>query len=144
MFHIEYVRSVPYSVKQMFCLINNINAYSEFVPGCNISKILEHYDNEVIAELNIVVNGVISSLVTHNFFIENKNIGIFLIKGPFKLFYGYWEFFAITDSISKIQYVSFYEFNSMWAGVAFNYVFQRVYKSAIRAFFCRAREIYDV
>lgn len=144
MFNIEYVHSVPYSVEQMFCLVNDINSYSEFVPGCSISKILEQYDNEIIAELNIVVNGMIKSLVTHNFFIENKSIGIFLVQGPFKSFYGYWEFMSITHSISKIKYISFYEFNSVFSGIALNYFVQKIYGSIIKAFFYRASKIYDI
>lgn len=144
MFNIEYIASVPYSVEQMFYLVNDINSYSEFIPGCSISKVLEYHNNELVAELSIVINGTIKSLVTHNFFIENKNIGIFLVKGPFKSFYGYWEFFAITNSVSKIKYISFYEFNSIVTGKIFNYVFHKIYKNIITAFLHRAHKIYDI
>lgn len=144
MFTIEYITSAPYSVEQMFCLVNDINSYSEFIPGCVVSKVLEYHNNELVAELNIVINGMMQSLITHNFFIKNKNIGIFLVKGPFKSFYGYWEFIAITSSISKIKYISFYEFNSILTGKIFNYVFYKIYKNIIRAFFYRAHKIYDI
>lgn len=144
MFSIRYTVSVPYSVKQMFYLINDINSYSKFIPGCNISKILEYHDNELIAELNIVFDGIIKSLVTRNFFIENRSIGIFLIEGPFKSFYGYWEFISLSSSFSRIKYFSCYEFNSVLAGMMFNYAFQKIYKNIIKAFFCRAYKIYGM
>lgn len=128
----------------MFYLVNDINSYSEFIPGCKVSKILEYHNNELIAELHIVVNGVIKSLITHNFFIENKNIGIFLVKGPFKSFYGYWEFISINNTVSRIKYTSFYEFHSILNGKVFNCVFQKIYVNMIKTFFCRAYEIYGV
>lgn len=144
MFNIEYVTSVPYSAKKMFYLINDINSYSKFVPGCNESKILEYRNNELIAELNVVINGIIKSLITHNIFIENRNIGIFLLKGPFKSFYGYWEFVSITSSLSRIKYFSCYEFSSTLSGMIFNYAFQKIYKRVIQSFFYRAYKIYGV
>lgn len=142
MFNVEYINSVPYSAAQMFYLVNDINSYSEFIPGCNASKILEYHDNELIAELHIVINGIIKSLITHNFFLKNRNIGIFLIEGPFKSFYGYWEFIAITNFMSRIRYTSFYEFNSVLTGQIFNYAFQKIYINMIKNFFCRAHKIY--
>lgn len=144
MFNIKYITSVPYSVEQMFCLVNDVNSYSKFIPGCGVSKILEYHDNELIAELTMIVNGLTRSLVTHNFFIENKNIGIFLIEGPFKSFRGYWEFIEVTNSVSIIKYISFYEFNSFLTGKVFNYVFHKIYKNIIKAFFYRAHHIYDI
>lgn len=144
MFNIKYTDLVPYSVEQMFRLVNDINSYSDFVPGCSVSKILECDGNELIAELNIVMRGTIQSLVTHNFFIENKSIGIFLVTGPFKSFYGYWEFISVTDSMSRIKYISFYEFNSIFSGTIFNYVFHKIYRNIIQAFFYRARKIYGI
>lgn len=142
MINIEYITSTPYSAKKMFYLVNDINSYSEFVPGCNVSRILEYHNYELIAELKIVINGVIVSLITRNCFIENKNINISLLYGPFKSFYGHWEFITVANTTSVVKYISCYEFNSILIGNIFNYLFHKMYKNVIAAFFYRAHQIY--
>ncbi|WHL25152.1 MAG: type II toxin-antitoxin system RatA family toxin [Candidatus Blochmannia vicinus] len=142
MHHVKYFTSVPYSVEQMFHLVNDINSYTQFIPGCNVSKILEKKDNELIAEMNLVTNGMIKSLVTHNFFIKNKSIIILLVRGPFKSFYGYWKFVPITSDISRIEYVSYYEFKSIFIEKFFNHILKKKYKSIIKSFISRANQMY--
>jgi len=142
MAYIKYFISVPYSVEQMFNLVNDINSYTKFLPGCNVSKILKKNNNELIAEMNIVSNGIVRSLITHNFFINNKSISILLVKGPFKSFYGYWEFIPITSAVSRIEYSSHYEFKSIFIEKIFNHIFKTKYKNIITAFISRAHVIY--
>ncbi|URJ33194.1 type II toxin-antitoxin system RatA family toxin [Candidatus Blochmannia vicinus] len=144
MYHVKYFTSVPYSVKQMFHLVNDINSYTQFIPGCNVSKILDQKDNELIAEINLVTNGMVKSLVTHNFFIENKSIIIVLVRGPFKSFYGYWKFIPITSSISRIEYASYYEFKSIFIEKFFNHIFKKKYKNIIKSFVSRANKMYGM
>ncbi|URJ29861.1 type II toxin-antitoxin system RatA family toxin [Blochmannia endosymbiont of Camponotus sp.] len=144
MYHVKFFTSVPYSVEQMFYLVNDINSYTQFIPGCNVSKILEQKNNELIAEMNLVTNGIVKSLVTHNFFIKNKSIMIVLVKGPFKSFYGYWKFVPITSAISRIEYVSYYEFKSIFIEKFFNHIFKKKYKNIIKSFVSRANKMYGI
>ncbi|URJ23294.1 type II toxin-antitoxin system RatA family toxin [Blochmannia endosymbiont of Camponotus sp. C-003] len=139
---IKYFISVPYSVEQMFHLVNDINSYTKFLPGCNVSRILEQNNNELIAEINIASNGIGRSIITHNFFTNNKSISILLVKGPFKSFYGYWKFIPITSAISRIEYSTHYEFQSIFIEKIFNHIFKTKYKNIITAFISRAHIIY--
>ncbi|WP_159715132.1 type II toxin-antitoxin system RatA family toxin [Blochmannia endosymbiont of Camponotus nipponensis] len=142
MSQIEYFVSVPYSVEQMFHLVNDIDSYAQFLPGCNSIKIFRQNNNELIAEMSIVTNGIVSSLVTHNFIINNKSIKIFLITGPFKSFYGCWKFIPITSSISRIEYTSDYEFKSIFIEKIFNLSFKKKYQTIIQSFVARAYAVY--
>lgn len=142
MLHIKHVSVVPYSAKQMFFLINDINSYTEFIPGCSIIKILKQNYGELIVEIIPITNGIIQSIVTHNFFIENKSIVISLIKGPFKYFYGRWQFMPISKNVSRVEYISHYAFQSIFVEKFFNYLFQEICENIITIFVSRANQVY--
>lgn len=144
MFYIRNFSVVPYSVKQMFNLINDINAYKEFIPGCSIIKIIKQNHEELFAEIIPIRNGVIQSIITHNFFVQNKSIIIYLIKSPFKYFYGHWKFIPISQNVSSIEYISRYEFNSVFFGRIYNYYFQDMCKNIITIFTVRANQVYGI
>lgn len=142
MFHIKHYSLVPFSVEQMFNLINDINSYNEFVPGCSIINILKQNQGELIAEIIPVTNSIVKSIITHNFFVKNKSIIIFLIKSPFKYYYGRWQFIPISKNISRIEYISHYEYQSILIEKIFNYLFQEMCKNIITIFTIRANQIY--
>ncbi|WP_016599786.1 SRPBCC family protein, partial [Yersinia pestis] len=39
---------VPFSVKQMYQLVNDVRSYPEFLPGCTGSRVLDATENEMI------------------------------------------------------------------------------------------------
>lgn len=142
MFHTRCFSVVPYTTEQMFNLINDIDSYNKFIPGCNIIKIIQKNTNELIAEINLINNSVTKSLITHNFFIKNKSIIIFLLKSPFKFYYGSWSFEPISNVMSSVEYVSYYEFQSRLIERICNYTFQKICKNMIKIFITRANQLY--
>ncbi|URJ25026.1 type II toxin-antitoxin system RatA family toxin [Candidatus Blochmannia ocreatus (nom. nud.)] len=140
--NIECFLLAPYNIKQMFHLVNDVSSYTKFLPGCCLSTILKKSNNELIAEMHITTNGIVISLITHNYFIENKSIIILLIKGPFKSFYGHWNFIPVTTTITKITYISYYEFKSIFIEKLFQNIFQEKYKNIMNSFISRANTIY--
>lgn len=142
MLYIRHFSFVPYSVEQMFNLINDINSYNEFIPGCNTINIIKKNNNELVAEIVPIHNGIIRSIITHNVFVKNKSIVIFLIESPFKYFYGRWRFFPVSKNNSHIEYISYYEFQSIIIEKMCNYVFQEMYNNIIEIFTARAHQIY--
>lgn len=144
MFNIRHFSLVPYSVEQMFNLINDIHSYNEFIPGCSIINVLNQNHDELIAEIIPIANNIVQSVITHNFFIKNKSIVIYLIKGPFKYFYGHWKFIPISENISGIEYKSCYEFKSIFIEKIFNYLLQDMFKKIIPIFTVRANQIYGI
>lgn len=143
MCYIRQFSLVPHSVEKMFNLINDVHSYSEFIPGCDVIKILNKNHNELIAEIIPVANSIIvQSIITHNFFVKNKSIIIFLVRGPFKSFYGRWKFFPISENISRIEYISYYEFQSIILKKMCNHVFQGICNNIIKMFIARANQVY--
>lgn len=142
MFHTRCFSVVPYTTEQMFNVINDINSYNQFIPGCNIITIKKQNNNELIAEIIFTKSGIMQSLITHNFFIKNKSIIIFLVKSPFKFYYGCWNFTPITNFISSVEYISYYKFQSILIEKICNYTFQKICENIIKIFITRADQIY--
>ncbi|AVP87118.1 putative cytoplasmic protein [Candidatus Phycorickettsia trachydisci] len=54
MLNLEYKKQVPFSAKQMFDLVMDIEHYSEFLPWCEKAEIMQRVsDNELVADLEI-------------------------------------------------------------------------------------------
>lgn len=142
MFHTRCFDLVSYTTEQMFNLVNDVSSYNQFIPGCNIIKIIYYNNNELIAEINLFNNSITQSFITHNFFVQNKTILIFLMKSPFKFYYGCWNFISINDTTSSIEYVSYYEFQSILIEKLCNYTLQKICKNITKVFINRANQVY--
>ena len=57
---------VKFSAQQMFDLVNNIEAYPQFLPWCSGSRIIKREDDIVEAELLISKGGFKKSFSTRN------------------------------------------------------------------------------
>jgi len=54
MLNLEYKKQVPFSAKQMFDLVMDIESYSDFLPWCEKAEIMQRVsDNELVADLEI-------------------------------------------------------------------------------------------
>ena len=83
---------LPYSAKALQALVNDVDRYREFVPGCKSSSVIEKGNDFVVARLELSGRGVTESLVTRNDQSENGIIVLSLVSGPFESFNGQWSF----------------------------------------------------
>ncbi|WP_306462040.1 SRPBCC family protein, partial [Serratia marcescens] len=44
---------VPYSAEQMYQLVNDVDAYPEFLPGCTGSRVLEAGPSQMTAAVDV-------------------------------------------------------------------------------------------
>ena len=83
---------LPYSVTALRALVNDVDRYSEFVPGCKSSSVIDEGGDFMIARLEVSGRGVTETLVTRNDLSERGIIGLSLVSGPFESFNGRWSF----------------------------------------------------
>lgn len=134
---------VPYSVEEMFALVDDIEVYAEFLPWCRSTEILSRDDNEVQASIEIARGALNKSFTTLNRLQKDKMIEMRLLKGPFKHLQGYWRFDALKDkSASKISLDLEFEFESKLISFAVGPVFNQIGNSMVDAFCKRAVEVY--
>lgn len=133
---------VPYSVSEMYALVDDVENYPEFLPWCKASHILERNDDEVQATLELSAGGFQKSFTTHNLLQKNKMIEIRLIHGPFKHLEGFWRFDEVPQNKSQVSLDLEFEFSNHLLSLAFMPFFHPAINSLVEAFSERAVAVY--
>ena len=81
-----------YTPEEMYRLVTDVDQYMHFLPWCNHSKVLHFSALEMDAEVGIGLAGMSQVFVTHNTHIENHEVRMKLVKGPFSNLDGTWTF----------------------------------------------------
>ncbi|MDD5412771.1 MAG: type II toxin-antitoxin system RatA family toxin [Methylobacter sp.] len=133
---------VKFSAQQMFDLVNDIEAYPEFLPWCSGSRIIKREGNIVEAELVISKGGFKKSFSTRNTIDNGGRITVALLEGPFSSLEGVWDFMPLRDDASKISLYLEFEMSGMLASLAFGAVFNQICNTMVSSFTARAKEVY--
>jgi ribosome-associated toxin RatA of RatAB toxin-antitoxin module len=135
---------VPYSARQMFELVNDIEEYPRFLPWCHQSSILSKTETEVTASLDIAWKGIHKSFTTRNTLTPYNSIVITLITGPLKHMEGTWHFHAIEQHGCKVLLNLEFEFTGNFTDILFQPIFQHIANTLVEAFVKRAAELYGL
>lgn len=133
---------VKFSARQMFDLVNDIEAYPQFLPWCSGSRILKREDDVVEAELLISKGGFKKSFSTRNRIDSGGRITVSLLEGPFSYLEGVWNFMPLREDASKISLDLEFEMSSKLASLAFGAVFHQICNTMVGAFTHRAKQVY--
>ena len=133
---------VPYSTRQMFELVNNIEDYPRFLPWCKSSKVTSRTDKEVVATLEIVWKGVHKSFSTRNVLNPYDSMDILLVEGPMQHLEGIWQFQPLNEKACKVLLDLEFEFTGSFIDRLFQPVFQHIANNLVDAFCKRAVELY--
>ena len=133
---------VLYSASEMYALVNDIEAYPQFLPWCRSTQILSRAEDEVRATIEMVKGGVHKSFTTSNRMQKHKMIDIRLLEGPFKRLEGYWRFEPLRADACKVSLDMEFEFSSAILRKVVEPVFKQIANSLVDAFCKRAVELY--
>jgi ribosome-associated toxin RatA of RatAB toxin-antitoxin module len=135
---------VPYTVRQMFDLVNKIEDYPHFLPWCQRSEIISKTDEEVIASLEVTWKGMHKSFTTKNKLKPYSCIDITLINGPLQHMEGIWNFVELEEHACKVMLDLEFEFTGSFIDRFFQPVFQHIANTLVDAFCKRAVELYGM
>lgn len=135
---------VEYSAQQMFDLINDIEAYPQFMSGCIASEVLKKSDAEVEARLTLGKSGFQQSFVTRNELNPPELMVMRFVEGPFSSFEGRWGFQALSDTACKVSLDLEFEFSSPIIAMTVGKWFEETAGKQVDALCRRADEIYTV
>jgi ribosome-associated toxin RatA of RatAB toxin-antitoxin module len=133
---------VKFSALQMFDLVNNIEAYPQFLPWCSGSRIIRQEDDIVEAELLISKGGFKKSFSTRNRIDRGGKITVSLLNGPFSYLEGVWSFMPLREDASKISLDLEFEMSGKLASLAFGAVFNQICNTMVSSFTSRAKQVY--
>lgn len=142
MTHVQKSALVKFSAQQMFELVDNIEAYPEFLPWCSGSRVLSRTDEIVEAELNIAKGGFHKSFATRNKLDNGGRIYMSLLNGPFTSLEGVWDFMPLREDASKISLDLQFEMPGVLAALAFGAVFNQICNTMVSSFTQRAKQVY--
>ncbi len=83
---------LAYSPAEMYALVDAIDQYPEFLPGCKAATILSRTAKEVRARIQLAKKGVQQSFSTINLLYPYQRIDVRLLEGPFRHLSGSWRF----------------------------------------------------
>lgn len=133
---------VNYTPQEMFALVDDIEHYSDFLPWCRQTIILNREQHEVKASIELARGGVRKTFTTHNHMQPGKMIEIRLIEGPFSHLHGFWRFDALGEQACKVSLDMEFDFSNRLLSLAIGPVFSQIVNSLVDAFVKRAGEVY--
>ncbi|MGF1793753.1 SRPBCC family protein [Photobacterium profundum] len=134
---------VPFSAQQMFELVNDVESYPAFLPGCSGTKIIERSGEHMMASVDVSKAGIRKTFVTRNQLIDFNTIDMQLVDGPFQKLVGGWKFIELDATACKIELNLDFEFTNGLVDAAFGKVFRDLTGNMVSAFTKRAKEIYE-
>lgn len=144
MSRISHSALVPFSATQMYQLVNDVNAYPDFLPGCISSRVINFDNNEMIAVVNIAKAGISKTFTTRNTLLDNQQINMRLVNGPFRKLIGDWHFTSLNAESCRVALYLDFEFTSTLNKIPFCKIFKGIENSLMQAFVQRAQQVYNV
>lgn len=128
----------------MFALINDVERYPEFVPGCRAASVLERGDNMQLARLTVGSGALSTSFVTRNSLVPDRGVRMDLEEGPFRSLTGQWTLTPLPATQGaegcSVELVLRFELQRGLAGLAMGPLIERMAGSLVDAFVARARQ----
>lgn len=138
---IERSAYVNYSDQQMYDLVNDIKAYTEFLSGCNRVTMISATDSEIVASLEIKKGPIVQEFTTKNQLTPCSKIEMNLVDGPFKSLHGVWTFAPLAEGNCKVSLIMDFELTGVLK-FAFSGVFSQLAGAMVESFCKRAKVVY--
>jgi len=131
---------VNYTPEQMFDLVNDVEAYPQYLPLCTNVKVLSQSPRHLHATITLSKGKIKMSFTTANSMEQGKQINMNLVDGPFKHLRGAWRFKPSGNGGCEASFQLDFEFSNGLLGLAFGGFFKEVAESFMDAF-CRQAEV---
>ena len=140
---INQTAELPYSPTQVFEVVNNVQAYPEFLPFCKkgMIKTLET-DKVVEGSLTLGGLGFSETVKTQNTLIKPHQINMRLLEGPLNYLEGNWTFSEISPGKTQAKLHIKLDFKYPWLERITKPMFKKVTQEALAAFVKRVEICY--
>jgi ribosome-associated toxin RatA of RatAB toxin-antitoxin module len=139
----EMIRTslVARSPELMYRLVDDIERYPEFVPGCSSAQVLARSATEVVARLAVRRGPLRTQFTTRNRLDPGRSVHMQLVEGPFKELEGSWHFTPVAGSGCRIEFKLRFQFSSALKSALFEPLFEEAQAELVRAFVARAQSL---
>ena len=141
MSHIQRSALVPFSARQMFDLVNDVEAYPRRFDWCDAAEVVEQGEDFVVARLSVGLGAFKAAFTTRNTLKPPSRIGMSLVDGPFQNLSGGWVFHQLGNDGCKVSLVLEFEMLG-FMGAALAIGFQGLADRMVDDFVREARVVY--
>lgn len=138
---IERAALVEARPEEMYALVEDIEAYPQFLPWCSRTEVHRRDEKVTVAAIHIAYHGLHQQFSTENFKEPGRAISMRLLQGPFKHLHGEWCFLPLGETACKIEFRLNYQMSNAFmeslAGPVFNYIANTL----VDAFVARAEDL---
>lgn len=133
---------LPYPAEQLFDLVNDIEAYPQYMDGCMAARILLAEPEQIEAQLQLSRGGITQVFATRNRLLRPQAIEMELLEGPFRSLAGRWQFDALAPEACKVSLDLKFELDGKLASLAAGKLFEGVALSLVDSLCRRAHQLY--
>ncbi len=142
----EMTRRVPFSAKEMFAVVADVEHYPEFLPLCEglvvRSREAQGRDDVLIATMTVGYRAIRKSFTSRvTLRPAESEIVVAYLDGPFTYLDNRWRFRDVASG-SEIDFFIDYAFASRILGLVMGAVFDKAVRRYTQAFEERARAVY--
>lgn len=133
---------VKYSPRQMFDLVNDVQAYPDRFNWCVGAEILEQDSDSRVARLDLRFAGFRHSFTTRNRVTPPERMTVSLVEGPLRTLEGLWTFTPAGEDGCKVHLKLDFEYAGRIGGMALKLGFQKLANRMVDDFCREARRAY--
>ena len=101
------------NARRAFKVVDQVEGYPDFLPGCDRVKILESTAEYSMVKVDVTWAGITESFVTKNWPTKYDSILMELVEGPFRYLVGKWTFAPLGDDGCRVAIELAYEFDGL-------------------------------
>lgn len=126
--------------EQVYALVNDIDSYPSFVPGCSAAEILMRNEREIVARLKVHRGPLSTQLTTRNLLTPHSEIRMELVAGPLRALHGLWTFAPVASNGCRIELQLQFEFSNPFKAALLEPLIESTATSMVHAFVGRAQQ----
>jgi ribosome-associated toxin RatA of RatAB toxin-antitoxin module len=132
---------VPHSCATMFALVDDVERYTEFLPWCAATRVLERSPLATVARIDVDFHGLKTSFTTRNAKHPPHAMSLELVEGPFERFGGEWRFVPLGNDGCRVELSLDYAASGGALQALLGPVFGRIADTMVESFVDRAQEL---
>ena len=125
----------------VYRVVNDIEHYPEFVPGCTSARVLEQREREIVARLEVRRGPLRTHFTTRNRLDPDRAVHMQLVEGPFKVLEGAWLLSPVASTGCRIDFTLRFQFSNALKSALFEPLFEQAQAELVRAFVARAQSL---
>ncbi len=147
--HYQDTQVSPYSPRQLFDLVLDIEKYPEFLPWCRAARILSREEDKLLGELVISFKHITESYVSEVSFAppegtQEGRIDVRLVRGPFRHLENHWRFVPLENGGTEIKLDLAFQFRTRLLDTFIGLLFGKATVKMAVAFKERADKLYGI